>query len=69
MESGDEVVEQLGPYLTGSVLDNGQVLAPEGLPNAILFLARAPGQARINVVAGGFGQPLNQQTFDLTIES
>ena len=61
------VVERLGPYLPGSVLGDGQILAPEGLPNAILFLATAPGQARIDVVNGGFGQAVSQQTFELII--
>lgn len=69
VQTGDDVVERLGPYLPGTVLNNGQVLNPEGLPNTVLFLARAPGQARIDVVNGGFGQPVNRQTFELTITS
>ena len=51
--SGDDVLEQLGPFVSGILDPNGESLSPMGGPNAILFFARQPGQALINVVTGG----------------
>ena len=67
-QTGNDVLERLGPYPSGLLLDGGQILMPEGPPNTVFFLARQAGQARIDVVSGGFGEPLNRLVFDIVIE-
>jgi hypothetical protein len=49
---GDDVVEILGPFLMAVIGDNGAVVAPMGSPNTILFRARRPGEALIDVITG-----------------
>jgi hypothetical protein len=57
VRSGVNVVEMLGP-LVGAVLANDgctpspDILAPMGPPNTVLFVARLPGRAIIDVVTG-----------------
>lgn len=52
VRSGGEVVELLGPFLQAVVGDDGNILTPMGPPNTVLFRARRPGQALIDVVTG-----------------
>jgi hypothetical protein len=49
---GADVVEIVGPFLPGVLRENGEILSPMGAPNAVLFLARRPGRATIDVVTG-----------------
>jgi hypothetical protein len=59
-------VEALGPFVPGEIGDHGEVLTPMGPPNAILFRARRPGRAAIEVVTGDpFHAP---QTTELEID-
>ena len=65
VHSGDEVIELLGPFLQGVLGDDGRILAPAGLPNRVIFRARQPGRARIDVITG---VPLhNPQTFTISL--
>lgn len=50
--AGEGVVERLGPYTSALAGAGGEVLAPMGPPNTVLFAARQPGQATIDVVTG-----------------
>jgi hypothetical protein len=50
--SGGEAVELLGAFLRSVVGDNQLVLSPQGAPNAVVFLARCPGPAKIDVITG-----------------
>lgn len=52
VRSGAEAVELLGAFLRSVVGDDRQVLSPLGAPNAVVFLARRPGSAKIDVVTG-----------------
>jgi hypothetical protein len=52
VRSGEDVVELLGPFLAAVVGDDGAVVAPMGAPNTVLFRARRPGRALIDVVTG-----------------
>jgi hypothetical protein len=52
VRSGAEVVELLGIFLSSVMGDNQQVLSPMGAPNAVVFLARCPGSAKIDVIIG-----------------
>jgi hypothetical protein len=47
-----EAVEILGIFVESVLGIDGRVLAPMGSPNAVLFKARRPGQAAIEVVCG-----------------
>lgn len=50
--SGEGAVELLGTFLRSVMGDNQQILSPMGAPNALVFLARSPGSAKIDVVTG-----------------
>lgn len=52
LRSGTESVELLGAFVKGVVGDNLQLLAPLGAPNAVVFFARNPGTAEVDVVVG-----------------
>jgi len=52
VRSGAEVVELLGNFMKSVMADNQQVLSPMGAPNALVFFARCPGSAKIDVVTG-----------------
>jgi len=52
VRSGAQSVELLGAFLRSVVGDDGRVLSPQGAPNAVVFLARRPGPAEIDVVTG-----------------
>jgi hypothetical protein len=65
VRSGGDVVELLGHFLSAITGDDGHVLTPMGPPNAVLFRARQPGDALIDVMTG---DPFNApQTTALTI--
>ena len=50
VHSGAESVELLGAFLKSVLGDNRQVLSPLGAPNAVVFLARRSGSAKIDVI-------------------
>jgi hypothetical protein len=50
--AGPRVLERLGPFLPAVVGLDGRVLAPEGAPSAVLFVARTPGRATLDVMVG-----------------
>ncbi|ALL70780.1 hypothetical protein K788_0004254 (plasmid) [Paraburkholderia caribensis MBA4] len=50
--SGSDVLEFLGPFLPGTMGEDGHVITPAGLPNGIMFVARRAGRATIDLVAG-----------------
>jgi hypothetical protein len=60
-----EGVELLGVFSSAAVGLDGNVLAPAGAPNMVLFRASRPGQATLDVMAGDpFHSP---QTVTLTV--
>ncbi len=62
IKSGDGVIERLGPFVSGLLEADGNNISPMGGPNAVLFLARQPGKASINVVTGGdWSSPANSE--------
>jgi hypothetical protein len=69
VHSGTEVVEILGPFLPGVLGDDGQILSPMGVPNAVLFLARRPGRATIDVVTGDPWHEPKTTALGITVES
>ena len=50
--SGAGAVDSLGPFQESVLGDNGEVLTPAGPPNAVLFAARRPGRASIELILG-----------------
>jgi GMP synthase-like glutamine amidotransferase len=64
---GGEVVELLGAFMRSILGDNQQVLSPLGAPNAVVFLARHPGSASINLVIGEPWQGTKTIHLELTV--
>jgi hypothetical protein len=69
VHSGAEVVEILGPFVRGVVGDNGQIISPMGAPNRVLFLARHPGRATIDVVTGDPWHVPKTTALTITVEA
>ena len=69
IQSGVDILEFFGPFLPGVVGDNGQILSPMGAPNTILFLARSPGRAIIELVTGDPWHAPQTNTLDIAVES
>ncbi|HYZ32045.1 MAG TPA: hypothetical protein VE684_07145 [Crenalkalicoccus sp.] len=67
--SGKAAVEALGVFGAASLAPDGGVLTAAGGPDAVLFLARARGRARIEVVRGDPWQgPRRATTIEVTVE-
>ena len=69
VHAGTDVIELLGPFVPGILGDTGQIMSPMGAPNTVLFLARRPGQATIDVVTGDPWRAPQTTTVDLTVAS
>jgi hypothetical protein len=69
VHSGAEVVAILGPFIPGVLGDNGQIVSPMGSPNRVLFLARHPGRATIDVVTGDPWHAPKTTALSITVES
>lgn len=67
VESGAAAVESLGPYQTSVLGTHGDVVAPAGPPNVILFLARRPGRAIVKVMMGDPWHSAQSQTFEINV--
>lgn len=52
VRSGAETVDLLGAFLMSVVGENQRVISPLGAPNAVVFLARRQGSAKIDVITG-----------------
>jgi hypothetical protein len=68
VQSGANVLELLGPFLPAIMGDHGEILSPMGGPNAVWFLARRSGRARIDVVTGDPWQTPETTILDITVE-
>ena len=69
VQSGADVVEIFGPFVPGLLGDHGAIISPMGAPNTVLFLARHPGRATIDVVTGDPWRAPQTTTLDLTVTS
>jgi len=68
--AGGMAIETLGAFGAAALALDGSVLTAMGGPDAVLFLARAPGQARIEVVRGDPWQGPRQTTrIDIAVEA
>lgn len=68
VRSGGDVVELLGPFLPAVVGDDGNILTPMGPPNTVLFHARRPGRALIDVITGDPFQATRTTALGITVE-
>jgi hypothetical protein len=66
--SGLDVLQLIGPFVPAVIGTNGQVLSPMSAPNAVLFLARAPGNARIDIVTGDAWHGSTTTALDVYVE-
>jgi hypothetical protein len=69
VQSGADVVEMLGPFQPGVLVERGEIISPQGAPNTVLFLARRSGRATIDVVTGDPWYAPQTTTLDITVES
>jgi hypothetical protein len=69
VQVGADVVEIVGPFLPGVLRENGEILSPMGAPNAVLFLARRPGRATIDVVTGDPWRAPRTTPLEITVEA
>jgi hypothetical protein len=61
-------VEMLGAFLQSVIGTNGQILSPMGAPNVVLFVARSPGQATIEVFTGDPFRQTQPAVLDIIVE-
>jgi hypothetical protein len=69
VRSGSDVVELLGAFVPGVLGDHGQILSPAGAPNTVLFVARGPGRATIDMITGDPWSTPQTAVLDITVES
>ena len=50
VRAGAHAVDLVGVYVTALLREDGEVMAPLGAPNWVVFIARAPGRAVVDVV-------------------
>src|SRR6266852_2596509 len=68
VQSGSEVVEVIGHFVAGVLANNGELLFPAGAPDTVLFQAKTPGRATIDVVTGDPYRASRTTTLDITVE-
>ena len=68
IHAGAEAVELLGPFIPGILGENGAIVSPMGPPNSVLFLARRPGQATVDVVTGDPWYSPKRTTLNIVVE-
>lgn len=61
-------VEILGIFVESVLGTDGRVLAPMGPPNAVLFHARLPGRAAIDVVTGDPWRSPTTRSISIVVE-
>lgn len=52
VKEGEDAIAMLGAFLPASCTRDGDVVAPMGPPSLVLFSARAPGAATLEVMSG-----------------
>jgi hypothetical protein len=62
-------VQLLGIFVQAVLGLNGEVVAPEGPPNAVLFVARNPGKSLIDIMTGDPWQGSRIKTLLINVET
>jgi hypothetical protein len=69
VNSGGASLEKLGPFQQAVIGEQGDVIAAQGAPNRVLFLARRPGQASVDITTGDpWGSTQNVQ-LEIVVQS
>jgi hypothetical protein len=68
VQSGADAVELMGAFQTGVLADDGRILTPTGAPGTVLFRARCPGLATIDVVTGDPWHSSQTTLLELAVE-
>jgi len=68
LRSGGAVLEALGAFMAATPVADGSILSAMGSPDAVLFLAREPGQARIEVMTGDPFHGPGATRLEITVE-
>lgn len=66
VESGEGVVEAIGPFVPATIGLDGRLIGPETPPTNFLFLAVRPGRARLAVFSGGL-VPTARASIDILV--
>ncbi|HKQ76929.1 MAG TPA: hypothetical protein VJ810_24755 [Blastocatellia bacterium] len=69
VQSGDDVVEMLGPFVQAVLGNDGNILTPAGTPNTILFYARQAGSALIDVITGDLFHSPKTNSLSIDVEN
>lgn len=67
VESGEGVVEAIGPFVPATIGLDGRLISPETPPTNMLFLAARPGRARLAVFSGGGLVPTARASIDILV--
>jgi hypothetical protein len=69
VRDGADVLEMLGPFRPAVIVGDGTPLSPEGMPNTVMFLARARGSAVIELVSGDLWQNPVRTVLNVVVEA
>lgn len=69
IQLGADIVEILGPFVSGLMREDGEIVSPMGSPNTIMFLARRSGTATIDVMTGDPWYSPHKTTVELVVKS
>ena len=69
IRDGEDAVTFVGAFLPAVCATTGEVVAPMGAPSIVLFAARAPGSATIEVVGGDPWSVSTRTTITILIAS
>jgi len=69
VRAGADLLDVLGPFRPAVIGPDGTVMSPEGPPGTVMFLARAPGSATIEVISGDPWRRPERIALDIEIEA
>lgn len=69
IQAGSEVLELLGSFVPGLLQEAGEIVSPMGAPGTVMFRARGPGQATIQVITGDPWYGSTTQTLEVQVVS
>jgi hypothetical protein len=64
---GGPCVELCGPFFPAFVAPSGEVISPQGSPDSVLVLARAPGPATLEIFRGDAWRGSHKITVAITV--
>ena len=69
IESGNDVIKMMGPFITAVIGENGSILTPECPPNTVAFLAQKNGSAVISLITGALWHSPQATRLEISVES